>query len=181
MKMKCKRDTPRNEKEFITGMLSKIEDDGIRYRLSNLIVWYTAHAKKNKWIFYILNITAMLVNAFIPVLNIFSENENIPISKIVTIMATVAALAMSFNNFFHFKDKWTQYRTAAEKLKELMNEYVIEIDNMEMENMGESAQYKREKRAHLTRELLKNIKICTNEESCRWKNIVYDIDKKNDT
>lgn len=179
-----KNTIPRHEREFVVTMLDMIENDPVRYRLSNLIIWYIDHAEKNKTIYYLLSIITFLSNIMIPVVNVLGTKYH-PL-VINAWLAAAASLALAFNAMGHFKDNWTRYRVAAEELKELMAEYLTKLDECKQRReqgvgacsvdgicVNESGAY----HCPLTSELMEAISHHINKENREWK-AVFEQDNK---
>lgn len=119
-----KNEIPKTEKEFVLRLLDEIQEDVIRYRLSNLVIWYIDKAKSRKYIYYTLNIIAIIANLLILIAN--SINEFIPYIQIITTCcAAVSSGTLAVCNFGRYKDNWMRYRATAETLKGEISQYVI--------------------------------------------------------
>lgn len=169
---------PKREKEFVIRMLDLVENEPVRYRLSNLIIWYIDEAESYKHLYYGLSLITILANILIPVVNGLGIGGDPLVTT--TILATVASIALAFNNLGHFKDNWTRYRVSAELLKELMSEYVTKIQECQSVcgwkdngcyrciRMKEEGDY----RCPLTGELMEQISSHVSGEAGEWKDTV---------
>lgn len=124
-KYKSKTNLPRNEREFVIGLLDMIENDALRYRISNLVMWYIDQAEFNKRSYLCLNLITIVSNAAIPVINIIYSD--VKLSIINCGLAAMIGLSLGINNLFHFKDNWTRYRKSAEKIKQAMSDFTVGV------------------------------------------------------
>ncbi len=132
---------PQREREFVIYMLDMVEEDALRFRLSNLILWYIDKAIYYKHVYYALSITAMAANLLILIANAAGgviEAMAIPYDTqlVTTVLAAIASCALGINNLGRNKDNWMRYRKSAEVLKESLSQYVIKMKECQARNAG---------------------------------------------
>ena len=141
------------EVAYATDLLKKIQNESIRARVENLLLWYIDSAKKNKTYFYFLSVISLICSSIIPILSL--GNQSCPTNAlIISIIAAVGGLATSFVTLFHVKDNWTRYRMYAELLK---SECFRFINNIDEYNTKESEVY-----------FIKNVELLAAQESKKW-------------
>lgn len=149
MLIKCK------EKEYVYKILSCIEDDKIRERINNILLWDISKAEFYKKIFYIISMLIILINASIPVINQLSFWEfNILTTSIIS---TIASILTSILTLVCVKDNWYRYRKYSELIK---RECILYINECEP--------YNGELRNKL---FVKNIELISNDELSAWQEI----------
>lgn len=89
-----------------------IEDTIIRQRVQQVLEWNIKKSTYHKWLFYILNIVIIILNAFIPILNQIGYYD-----LLITIFASTTAVITSIITLINFKDVWYRYRSSAEAIK----------------------------------------------------------------
>lgn len=176
---------PEREREFVIYMLDMVEEDALRFRLSNLILWYIDKAKSHKHTYYLLSGLAMCANLMILIVNAAAGTAVMQAFKwepnlITTGLAAIASLALGLNNLGHYKDNWMRYRRAAEVLKESLSRYVIKMKECQARNSGEKTacqgrcgqgsygQYQ----CPLIRELMDQVSEYVSKENEEWKKVM---------
>ncbi|TGY91158.1 DUF4231 domain-containing protein [Petralouisia muris] len=174
---KSQNKIPKTEKEFVLRLLDMIQEDAIRFRLSNLLIWYICKAGSQKRMYYILNITAIFANLLILIVNTVHNDIPCPVSLITTVLAAVASGALSINGLGHYKDNWMRYRTSAEVLKERISQYVIKREECKKRNQesgNDCIQFCKIKNygeygCPLTEELMNQVNEYVTKEISEWK------------
>ena len=123
-------------------MLDLIEQEGLRYKLSNLIIWYIDKAEYNKRFYIVLTIITLIANVSIPIVNMIGSNVNtsdqiVASNNIFPILtsciAAIAGISLGIINLCHFKENWMRYRKSAEDIKQIVSDYVIALENCKQE------------------------------------------------
>lgn len=86
--------------------------------IKDLLVYYVQNAIFYKKLFYILNISAIVLNAAIPIVN---QTKWVDTKLMTTVISTLAAVIISLLALANVKDSWIRYRNYAEKLKSECN------------------------------------------------------------
>lgn len=138
------RQIPKHEKEFVIKMLDLIEQDGVRYKLSNLIIWYIDKAEYNKRFYIVLTIITLFANVSIPIINMIGSNassadEIIPI--LTSCIAAIASISLGIISLCHFKENWMRYRKSAEDIKKIVSDYIIALENCKQDYTEVSKKY----------------------------------------
>lgn len=173
----CQNPTPRTEQEFVLRLLDMIQEDAVRFRLSNLVIWYIREAIRQKRMYYLLNIVAIVANLIILIVNAAHNYISFSPNLVTTVLAAVASGALSVNGLGHYKDNWMRYRTAAETLKEQISQYVIKLQTCQKWNRGKGTDCPQPCGAHiyedygcpLTRDLMQQVNKYVTEEVSAWK------------
>lgn len=98
----------------------RITDNAIRLRIRHLLDWYIRKASFYKFLFYLLSMVLIVINALIPILNQSAlENKDL----IVSIGSSIATIISSALTLFTMKDTWFRYRNHAELIKEECMKY----------------------------------------------------------
>ncbi len=184
---------PEREREFVIYMLDMVEEDALRFRLSNLILWYIDKAVYYKYMYYILSIIAMAANLLILIAN--AAGGTMEVLKIeydprlvTTVLAAVASCSLGINNLGCNKDNWMRYRKSAEVLKEYLSRYVIKMKECQAKNTGketacgchcEAGSYG-EYQCPLINELMEQVSEYVSKENEEWKNIMGQAGDKTD-
>ena len=117
----------KDEKLLANKLISMIEDEPIRLRTENLLMWYLYKARICKRIYFSIMISSIIFNASIPLINVvtinFTNNSYIP-SIIISIIAVLSSVFMSIATLAHFKENWERYRGCAELLKNELFLYI---------------------------------------------------------
>lgn len=182
---------PMHEKQFVLDMLNMIEDEAVRYRLGNLIVWYIDKAEQSKFKYYALTITTVVFNLMIPVANAFS-GIFIYTPIITSGLAAVAGISLAVNSAGHYREHWSRYRSAAESLKEVMYQYVMKkqscmaVHSSKCKSPGESGgcsgccnPENQFSGCKIDEDLMKTISNHVMEENKQWEQTIID-DKSGD-
>ena len=102
----------KDELESIDIFISSIQDEVIKRRVKQVLVWNIKKATKNKFIFYLLSILALILNASIPVINQLNQYD-----IIVTIISSIVVVITGILTLINFKDVWYRYRVTVENIK----------------------------------------------------------------
>lgn len=168
---------PKTEKEFVLRLLDMIQEDAIRFRLSNLVIWYIRKANSHKRMYYILNLTAIFADLLILIVNTVYDDIPCPVNLITTILAAIASGALAINGLGHYKDNWIRYRTSAEVLKERISQYVIKREECRKRNQESGNDCTKfcdikscgEYGCPLTEELMNQVNEYVTKEISEWK------------
>lgn len=176
---------PEGEREFAIDMLDMIEEDALRFRLSNLILWYIDKAIRYKCEYYILNFITMASNLLILIVNatgstVGAQAVSYDPKLLTTVLAAVASCALGLNSLEHCKDNWMRYRKSAEDLKESLSVYVIKMRECQMRNKGEKMACGRqcgadeysEYQCPLIKELMEQVSEYVLKENDEWKKVM---------
>lgn len=102
----------REELDSVEIFISTIQDEYIKRRVNQVLKWDIKRAIWNKRIFYLINITILVLNASIPIINQIKEQ-----SIYVTIISSICTILASIINLINFKDEWYRYRYCVETIK----------------------------------------------------------------
>lgn len=176
---------PEKEREFVVYMLDMVEEDALRFRLSNLILWYIDKAEKYKRDYYILNFITMASNLMILIANAaggttVAQTVNYDPKLLTTALAAVASCALGLNSLGHCKDNWMRYRKSAEDLKESLSVYVIKMKECQIRNKGEDITCGRQCGTYdyggyqcpLIKELMEQVSEYVSKENDEWKKVM---------
>lgn len=152
---------PKNENDYVLEILSMIDEKALRYKLSNLLTWYIDKAKSNKNKYVMLSSIAILANICIPTLNIVLTSN---IKIINSILAAITALCLSINSFMCFRENWRKYRSSAEKIKQIVVDYLIQVEDLDKHKGDESYTYS----SSLKASMIEKINEIVTEENTNW-------------
>ncbi len=91
------------------------DDEYMKCRIEEQILWYSARASKNKKKYYMCNTTIIVVSALITSMSGF---DFFPTAKnlILGLMGALIAIVTGLSSLYKFQEKWTEYRTTAESM-----------------------------------------------------------------
>ena len=93
------------------------EKEYIKLRIDNQIEWYSDKAATNKCLYHLTKITIIVFSAIIPLiagLSFETSAKNI----ILGLLGTLIAIISGVSGLLKFQEKWTEYRTTSETLKQ---------------------------------------------------------------
>lgn len=116
----------------------KIQEEGLKLWVKNLLYWYIKHARRNKCLWYLRSFAGIFspaVTALIPVLssaNVIRHN-----SEIITALIGVAStIFISYLTFLNPEKKHLLYRKTAEDIKYILFANLADShDEVDYENM----------------------------------------------
>lgn len=121
---------------YISQLLDRIGDEGIRKYLAHELYTYAARAKFYKWCHYIFAIISLSAPAMATVIN--SINDGNKSSKIiVSILSLVATVSTGITGIVKFRESWIRYRSYCEILKREVTEYVNIVGNYANDSVDE--------------------------------------------
>jgi len=97
-------------------------------RYQPAILWYDRKATKYKLLYYLFQITLIIVSAITPVFILINWNI------IATISGIIVAICASLNKFMKLEELWTNYRSICETLKKEKYLFQAGLANYESEN-----------------------------------------------
>ena len=98
-------------------------------RTQNCLEWYVRKAIYYKYMFYILSIINLALPLLSALIIVFNEKSNMG-----AILAAIASLSASLLALYNARDKWTNYRTAAENIKKQYSLYCGKVAPYDDEN-----------------------------------------------
>lgn len=167
------KEIPKHEKQFVLGMLDMIDDDALRFRISNLLIWYIDKSISNKRWYHFWSIITIVANISIPTINLLITWEYLNIAN--SIIAGIATSALAINGLMHYKDNWTKYRSSAEKVKQFVADYLIAVGDCNDNINEEEYDYSKT----LKYKLVKKINQVTNEEHTEWFELYTNVKQDN--
>ncbi len=112
-----------NEKKFILEILDKIENDIIRYRVSNLLIWYVKRASLYKISFMSSTITVSAIGVLIPIATNFAF-DNSSTKIFISVLGGLSTILTAVVSLFACRENWLRYRISAEALKSEVVKYL---------------------------------------------------------
>lgn len=114
-----------NEKKYIRNALTKVQDDCLKMRYSNIIGWYIKHSRINKFLYYMFAILLVVLSGILTWINLL---ESITIDyKIASVTLAILIFGItSINAIFRFQSNWTRFRLCAEEGKSLLSQLACE-------------------------------------------------------
>ena len=107
--------------ELVDGLA--VDDRRKRFlnsRWLDQLLWTEAQAAKARTRYYVLRLTTVIGAVLVPALvSLNPSNENLDdAARIATwVVSLVVAISAAVEQFFHFGDRWRNYRRTAERLK----------------------------------------------------------------
>ncbi|EOU1755917.1 DUF4231 domain-containing protein [Clostridium perfringens] len=102
----------KDELEAIEIYTSEIKNTIIQKRVGQVLEWNIKKATKYKFLFYLLSIIIIILNASIPIINQINGYE-----ILITIISSIVLALTSIISLINFKDTWHRYRYTAEAIK----------------------------------------------------------------
>ncbi|MEJ8555146.1 DUF4231 domain-containing protein [Tepidibacter sp. Z1-5] len=105
----------KDEIQAVKDMTKNIENEVIRQRVEQLLVWDVKKATCYKRAYYLMSIVIIIANASIPIINQMwtGPNGRLTVSSISGLAGVIASILTLVN----VKDTWFRYRKFAELMK----------------------------------------------------------------
>ncbi len=111
-----------NEYYYTKNLIKRIENDAIRERIENLLIWYIRESTLLQIWYYILTIISIVSGASIPIISLFNDFKSKDI--IISIVSALGVLSLSMCTLFSVEENWKRYRRYAEILKRETFQYI---------------------------------------------------------
>ena len=108
------------ELAYVETQLEAIEDETVRNRTRNTLMWYIRKANRSRAAYYFATIVSIAASAAIPVINTLGAQSSGGFSlkdTLISLIAAVGGVAVSICTLFNFKEAWNRNRRYAEALK----------------------------------------------------------------
>lgn len=117
-----------NQKTSINQLYQDASDAQAIYicsRIQGQIDYYEAKSARNKRLYHILSIIAIIANALVPICSVFLETADGSKGIKVTIAAlsSFALVVTSLLTLLNARELWTKYRRSASSLTSLLHQY----------------------------------------------------------
>ena len=106
-----------NEMRYATSQIRKIQNEEIRERVENTLMWYINKAKHSRAMYYVLSLISIATSAAIPVINSFNSDAFFWKDSLISGIAALGGVAASVCALFTLKVSWNRNRCYAEQLK----------------------------------------------------------------
>lgn len=137
------------------------EEQYLKTRVEDQIVWYDKKSVTNKTLYYTLKVLEILFAASIPIITLF-ENTKI----IIAILGALISVIASILALYKPNDKWKQYRNTAEALKNEKHIYLAKTGTYTTDEP-----YKM---------LVERIEFIVSKENSNWTQIIGTTDNQRD-
>lgn len=109
---------------YIEQLVQGIEDEKVKNRIYNVLVWYVIKAERYKLFEYLLNALTLAVPTVMMILNMAFPADSILGQGAIAGVGTFAAAAKSFSKLH---EKRINYRKAAESIKDETTLYINRV------------------------------------------------------
>ncbi len=145
-----------NEIEYARDLILSIEDEILRKRVENSLLWFINKAKSSKFFFYLLSVMGIVFGAVVPVINSF-EIDNSIMRPLISIIAVLGSISIGICTLFNFKETWIRNRSSAESLKNECFDFV-----------SKSGKYSGINDAKSKKRFIDNLNIILSDEGKKW-------------
>lgn len=124
----------RVEWKYINQLIEKIENENIRYLVTDHLMWHVIRADRYRTYEHLLNLAAVLTPTMMLVFNYLFAQDDILKQVLAVGAGTATASAQAFSKLH---EKKVLYRNTAEKIKNETILYISKTDKYKVENRDE--------------------------------------------
>ncbi|MEW5871232.1 MAG: DUF4231 domain-containing protein [Chloroflexota bacterium] len=96
--------------------LSETKRTAFKTRYLDQVLWFDGHAEQTQILYYLLRLTTIVGGVLIPSLVSFYERISW-LHWVVFSVSLIVAISSAVEGFFHYGERWRNYRRTAEELK----------------------------------------------------------------